>query len=180
MKVRAWPVRSSPACANDWRAKVLAIFARRWAARSERCGFLTIAPPGRGHDADWPASMQWQRQLQRCRTGVAPVSIFTKPERCDRRGEPVPEGHSSGRFFKIEIGATRVLLDCHASVQPPQLDVLEPARAAVILQADVAFARMVLVGDVELVLAAIGPSVRLRELVHVHVCDVLAVQRDIN
>src|SRR5262249_5773184 len=62
------------------------------------------------------------------------------------------------------------------SPQRLDLDVLEPARRAVVLQADVALPRMVLVGDVELVLRAIGADVRLRPLVGVHPRHLLAVQ----
>ncbi len=45
-----------------------------------------------------------------------------------------------------------------------------------VLQADVAFAGMVLVGDVELVRRAVGPLVLLRPLIQVHVRHLLAVE----
>src|SRR5689334_18899766 len=73
--------------------------------------------------------------------------------------------------------------DCQAQpdlLQWPQLDVLVPAVAAVILQADVAFAGMVLVGDVELVRRPVGPLVLFGPLVEVHVRDLLAVELDVD
>ena len=48
-----------------------------------------------------------------------------------------------------------------------QFNVLEPAGAPVVLQADVAALRMVFVGDVEFVLRPIRPLVRLRKLIEV-------------
>src|SRR5262245_45416885 len=63
-----------------------------------------------------------------------------------------------------------------AARQP--LGVLVPAVLSVVLQSDVALARVVLVGDVELVPAAVGPPVRLGEQVQVHARHLLAVQLD--
>ena len=45
-----------------------------------------------------------------------------------------------------------------------------------VLQADVAVPRMRLVGDVEFVLCAVGPLIRLGELVEVDGIDLLAVE----
>ena len=66
------------------------------------------------------------------------------------------------------------------SIQWLQLDVLEPARAAVVLQTDVAAMRVILVGDVELVRAAVRTFVRLSELAEVRNCHALAVEHDFN
>src|SRR3954464_14987181 len=60
--------------------------------------------------------------------------------------------------------------------QGPELDVAKPAVAAVILQADISPARVVLVGDVELVLRAVGAPIRLGPVVQVHARDDLAVE----
>lgn len=49
-----------------------------------------------------------------------------------------------------------------------------------VLQADVAASRMILVRDVELVRRAVGPNIRLRELVEVHVRHVLAIEHDVD
>ncbi len=48
--------------------------------------------------------------------------------------------------------------------EEPKLDVLVPAVAAVVLQADVSRARMILVGDIEFVSRAIGSLVRFLPL----------------
>ena len=53
------------------------------------------------------------------------------------------------------------------SIQRANLDVLEPARRSVILQANVAVFGMVLVGDIEFMRRPIGPFVRLSELIQI-------------
>ena len=67
--------------------------------------------------------------------------------------------------------SVRVQFRPHTDTSPPQrldLDVLVPARRAVVLQPDVAGPRMVFIGDVELVLRAIGTAVGGRPLVEVY------------
>jgi len=64
----------------------------------------------------------------------------------------------------------------HASpIWHPDLDVLVPARRTVVLQADVADAGVVFVGDVELVKRPIRATVGGCPLVEVHPSDELAV-----
>src|SRR6266550_4101839 len=65
-------------------------------------------------------------------------------------------------------------------LQRPQLDVLKPARAAVILQANVAFARVILVSNVELMRCAVGPPVRLGEFREVDRIHLFTVQHDLD
>src|SRR5579864_2472841 len=60
----------------------------------------------------------------------------------------------------------------------PELDILEPAWAAVILKADIAAPGVFFVGDVELVGAAVGALVGLGPLIEVHTRDHVSVQLD--
>src|SRR5262245_5320105 len=62
----------------------------------------------------------------------------------------------------------------------PQLDVFEPARFAVILQTNVAFARMAFVSHVEFVRAPIRTLVGFRELIEVGTRDRLTIEDDFN
>src|SRR2546425_3146685 len=63
-----------------------------------------------------------------------------------------------------------------ASPRWPQLDIFEPTRAAVVLQADVTAARMVFVSDVKFVRRSVRTLVRFSELVEVCARDGFTVQ----
>src|SRR4051794_34912691 len=65
-----------------------------------------------------------------------------------------------------------------SSPQGQELDVLEPAGGAVVLESDVALTGVVLVGDVELVGRAVGATVGGGPLVEVRAGDGLPVERD--
>src|SRR4051794_32960194 len=64
------------------------------------------------------------------------------------------------------------------SRQPLQLDIAIPTIAAMILQADIALARMILVSHIELVRTSIGPLIRLAPFVQIDLRDWLAIEHD--
>ena len=66
------------------------------------------------------------------------------------------------------------------SFQLLQLNILVPDIAAVVLETDVAFARMILIDDVELVLGAIGAFVRHVPLIEVCPSHLNAVHFDVD
>jgi hypothetical protein len=92
-------------------------------------------------------------------------SVYHEPQRRIRRLAKEPTYDSLLSPDAIELGG-----------EGQQLDVLEPAIGPVVLQADIARARMIFVGDVELVRCAVWPLVRLGPLVQVHVVDFFAIE----
>src|SRR5262245_37729210 len=66
------------------------------------------------------------------------------------------------------------------SIQRQHFDIPVPAVPAVVLQADVPLAGMVLVGNIELVVAAIRTLVRLSPFIKVHARHALTVQLDLD
>src|SRR5260370_619601 len=81
------------------------------------------------------------------------------------------------RAFGLDCRLDRAIVPRLISLlQRQQLDILVPAVLAVVLQANVALARVVLVGDVELVVASVGTFVRSSPLIEVHAGDGLAVE----
>jgi hypothetical protein len=66
------------------------------------------------------------------------------------------------------------------SLQRLQFDIFEPGGTTVVLQADVALARVLFVSDVEFVRAPIGTLVRLGEFVEIRTSDKFVIEHDFN
>src|SRR2546422_2654695 len=112
---------------------------------------------------------------QACSCPRESVAVSTAPSASRRRAYK----HSTERTKWKEPAVPAVRRDAEQSdrdgratlsLQRFQFDVLEPARAAVILQTDVAALRVIFVGDVELVRAAVRALVRFCELAEVCGC----------
>src|SRR2546428_14157009 len=68
----------------------------------------------------------------------------------------------------------------HRLAQRSKFDILEPAVSSVVLQADVASARVFTVGNVELVRCAIGALIGLGKLIQIDAIYLLSVERHID
>ena len=67
-----------------------------------------------------------------------------------------------------------------SSFQRPQLDVLEPARAAVVLQTDIPSKRMISIGNIEFMLAAVRAFVGFCKLAQIRPGHLFAVERHVD
>src|SRR5438874_2135418 len=86
----------------------------------------------------------------------------------------------SVRLFVDELVPNRYAQRVHRLAERSKFDILEPAISSVVLQADVTSARVLVVGNVELVRCAIGPLIWLGKLIQIDVVYLLSIQHHIN